>query len=268
MIKILIIEDDETVRTNMHELLFESGYEVLSAQNGSEGIKKAKEFFPDIIICDIMMPEKDGYEVIHELGKDASTASIPFIFLSARAEVSDIRQGLQSGADDYLLKPYTSAELLKAIELRLSKRTMIAQSERTKLGIENSASEVKKDSEITTEIKVLDYHSHVFVISGDRPEVIKVSRIRYILAESEYSRVFTADGRKPLVRRLLKEWEEMLPQGQFLRIHRSTLINIEHIQKIEKWFNHSFRVHIEGAPEPFIVSRRFSAMLRKQISIG
>lgn len=258
MIKVLVIEDDINVRSNIHQLLEESGYDVRSAENGLEGLKAVKKDLPDVIICDIMMPEKDGYQVLQEISADPETAAIPFIFLTAKAEVSDIRYGMQSGADDYLLKPFTSAELLKAIELRLNKRSLIAQSIKTQnpAGQENTA----------PENKTLGYDSHVFLLIGNNPEIIKVNRIKYILSEGEYTNVFTSDGRKLLVRRLLREWEEILPKEHFLRIHRSTMINLEYVKKIEKWFNHSFRVHIEGAPEPFIVSRRLSTTLRSRVT--
>lgn len=248
--KILVIEDDRNVRTNIQELLTESGYEVQSAENGRQGLAAAKKFLPDLIICDIMMPELNGYEVLKELAEDFKTAAIPFIFLTAKAEISDIRTGMLSGADDYLIKPFTSVELLRAIEVRLSKRLLIRQNEKVKM-------DAHPDEE-----KQLDYDSNVFLLAGSNPEIIKVSRIKYILAESEYSKVITSDNKNLMVRRTLKQWEEILPREEFLRIHRSTMINLEYISKIEKWFNHSFRVHLKGVPEPFVVSRRFSSKLR------
>lgn len=251
--KILVIEDDNVVRSNIQQLLDESGYDVQTADNGISGIHQAVSFKPDVIVCDIMMPGIDGLEVLKELQKYPDSASVPFLFLTAKAELSDVRLGLQSGADDYLVKPFSAAELLKAIELRLHKRTMILMNEKEKSQTESGPLK-----------QALDYDSNLFLQMGDRPEIIKVNKIKYIQAESEYSHIFTADEKKLLVRRLLKEWEEMLPARHFLRIHRSTIINIEYIKKIEKWFNHSFRVHLDSVTEPFIVSRRYSAKLRSQ----
>ncbi|MGE5499056.1 MAG: LytR/AlgR family response regulator transcription factor [Syntrophothermus sp.] len=251
--KILIIEDDKAVRSNIQQLLYESGYEVQTAGDGISGIQQALSFQPDVIVCDIMMPGIDGLEVLKELQRHPEAASIPFIFLTAKAELSDIRLGLKSGADDYLVKPFSAAELLNAIELRLHKRMMILRNEKEKSQTESGQSK-----------QALDYNSNLFLQMGDRPEIIKVNKIKYIQAESEYSNIITADEKKLLVRRLLKEWEEMLPSRHFLRIHRSTIINIEYIKKIEKWFNHSFRVHMDAVPEPFIVSRRYSTKLRSQ----
>lgn len=125
MKKILIIEDDQVMRENTAEILELARYEVKTAHNGKVGCSVAREWSPDLIICDIMMPELDGYGVLHVLSKDPSTSSIPFIFLTAKAEKSEIRRGMELGADDYLTKPYEDMELLNAIESRLRKMEVI-----------------------------------------------------------------------------------------------------------------------------------------------
>ena len=125
MKKILLIEDNLEVRENTAEILELDGYEVLTAENGKVGVEKAQSEHPDLIICDIMMPELDGYGVLHILGKRADTSSIPFIFLTAKAERSDFRKGMTLGADDYLTKPFDDSELLEAIEARLQKSELI-----------------------------------------------------------------------------------------------------------------------------------------------
>ena len=125
MKKILIIEDDTTMRENTAEILELAHYEVQTAPNGKVGCTMAKEIKPDLIICDIMMPELDGYGVFHVLSKDPKTSSIPFIFLTAKAEKSEMRKGMEMGADDYLTKPFEDTELMKAIEVRLKKVDML-----------------------------------------------------------------------------------------------------------------------------------------------
>lgn len=127
--KILIIEDQEEVRENIAELLELSNYHPITATNGKEGIKKALEVMPELILCDIMMPEMDGYEVLYLVGKNPQTASIPFIFLTAKSEKSDFRKGMNMGADDYITKPFEEMELLGAIERRLSKYERLSSHE-------------------------------------------------------------------------------------------------------------------------------------------
>jgi len=121
MTQILVIEDDAVASTLMLKLLKAEAFDVLVANDGSTGVKLALAYEPDLIICDIMMPEFDGYEVLQQLREQSATASIPFIFLSAKADRTDLRQGMELGADDYLTKPFKRAELLGAIAARLDK---------------------------------------------------------------------------------------------------------------------------------------------------
>jgi CRP/FNR family transcriptional regulator, polysaccharide utilization system transcription regulator len=122
---ILLIEDNPEMRENTAEILDLARYTVVTAPNGKEGVKIAQQKNPDLIICDIMMPELDGYGVLHMLSMDPETASIPFIFLTAKAEKSDYRKGMSMGADDYLTKPFDDMELLSAVEMRLKKSDRI-----------------------------------------------------------------------------------------------------------------------------------------------
>lgn len=118
---ILLIEDDADVRDNTAEILELAHYRVLKAENGKKGVDLARKELPDLVLCDIMMPELDGYGVLHMLGRSPETAEIPFIFLTAKAERSDVRRGMELGADDYLTKPFEESELLNAIEGRLKR---------------------------------------------------------------------------------------------------------------------------------------------------
>ena len=127
MKKILLIEDDVALRENTAELLELSNYSVSTAPNGRIGIQKVKSELPDLIICDIMMPEIDGYGVLEAVTRDSLTRNIPFIFLSAKTEHKEIRKGMDMGADDYLTKPFDEQELLNAIESRMAKAQILAQ---------------------------------------------------------------------------------------------------------------------------------------------
>jgi CRP-like cAMP-binding protein/CheY-like chemotaxis protein len=125
MKKILLIEDNPDVRENTAEILKLANYEVMTAENGKEGVALAQSYKPDLIICDIMMPVLDGHGTLHMLSKNEETSSIPFIFLTAKAERSDMRKGMEMGADDYLTKPFDDVELLNAIEVRLKKNEVL-----------------------------------------------------------------------------------------------------------------------------------------------
>ena len=119
--KIVVIEDNPEVSENISAILKLGTYEVFTANNGKQGIELIQQNKPDLILCDIVMPDLDGYGVLHLLSKDPETANIPFIYLTAKADKSDFRTGMNLGADDYITKPFDGFELLKVIELRLKK---------------------------------------------------------------------------------------------------------------------------------------------------
>ncbi|MCS6934915.1 MAG: response regulator [Chitinophagales bacterium] len=123
--KILLIEDHQAVRENICEILELAGYEVKEAPDGKKGVELAQQWAPDLIICDIMMPELDGYGVLHLLSKNSSTSSIPFIFLTAKTDRADMRKGMEMGADDFITKPFEDVELLNAVEARLRKSELL-----------------------------------------------------------------------------------------------------------------------------------------------
>ena len=119
--KILFIEDDTIVRENTAEILKLANYNVLVSDNGKDGIAKAIAYHPDLIICDILMPELDGYGVLQIMIRNKDLQKIPFIFMSAKTNHSDIRKGMNMGACDYITKPFEESELLSAIESRLKR---------------------------------------------------------------------------------------------------------------------------------------------------
>ena len=122
---VLLIEDNEDVRENTAEILELANYNVVTAADGKEGVEIARKNSPDLIICDIMMPGLDGYGVLHLIAKDEMLAKVPFIFLTAKAERSDLRKGMELGADDYITKPFDKTELLNAVESRIRKSEML-----------------------------------------------------------------------------------------------------------------------------------------------
>lgn len=249
MKRIFVIEDDEILRENLISLLEIEGYKVFSSEEGNTGLELIKEILPDLIICDIMLPDIDGYEIAKNLKSNESTKYIPFIFLTARSEMKDLRLGMNLGADDYLAKPYDSKELLNVLRLRLDLR-------KGENGYSNEESEPEKKLEI---------NDNIFVKTSNQVKKILPKEIVCIMAEAEYSELFLENGNKIIVRKLIKSWEEILPAKYFIRIHKSILINLEYLIKIEKWFNNSYKVYLAKYPETLISSRRYSAKLRSKM---
>lgn len=161
MKKILLIEDNDDVRENIAEILELAQYDVVTATNGKEGFERAIAELPELIICDIMMPVLDGHGVLHLLSKNEATAGIPFIFLTAKAERSDVRKGMEMGADDYLTKPFDDVELLNAIETRFKKSEILKREYSRDLdGLNtfmNEAREMKSLQDLSTDRDIRRY---------------------------------------------------------------------------------------------------------------
>jgi two-component system, sensor histidine kinase and response regulator len=122
MSSVLIVDDNRHIRTQINLVLKLEGYETVEAENGIQAVSMAKELRPDLIVCDIIMPEMDGYGVLERLRGNGETADTPFLFLSAKADKSDVREGMNLGADDYLVKPFSAQELVQAISARISRQ--------------------------------------------------------------------------------------------------------------------------------------------------
>ncbi len=162
MTKILLIEDNREMLENTEEILELADYEVVTAANGKAGVDLARQKKPDLIISDIMMPELDGYGVLSLLANNPETASIPFIFLTAKTERKDLRKGMSMGADDYLTKPFQESELLEAVQTRLKKNQILQeQFDNTEEGLNHFISEAKANSDLenlTADKQVKTYH--------------------------------------------------------------------------------------------------------------
>ncbi|MEZ4891859.1 MAG: response regulator [Saprospiraceae bacterium] len=184
MKKILIIEDNPDVRENLSEILTLSGYEAEMAENGRIGVDKAQKNAPDLILCDIMMPELDGYGVLHILSRHHQTADVPFIFLTAKAEKEDFRRGMSMGADDYIAKPFDELALLQTIESRLQK------SDRLKHASEQGSGSLDR---FIDEAKALDAIRHL----SDNRELRQYKKKDLIFREGDHPRwlYFVEKGR-------------------------------------------------------------------------
>jgi len=125
MTTILLIEDNASLRRNIAQILTIEGYQVLCAADGATGLQMLRESKPALILCDIMMPGMDGYEILAQVRADSALASLPFIFLTAKGDMPDLRTGMALGADDYLSKPVTSGDLLAAVRTRLQRHSQV-----------------------------------------------------------------------------------------------------------------------------------------------
>jgi CRP-like cAMP-binding protein len=201
---ILLIEDNNEVRENTAEILELANYKVLQAENGKEGVEMATSQNIDLIICDIMMPILDGYGVIHLLSKNIKTASIPFIFLTAKSERGDFRKGMEMGADDYITKPFDDIELLKAVESRLKKSEALkGDYTRDEAGINTFLDEAKSMQELknlsnAAKVKVFKKKELIYT-EGNNPNYL------YLLQKGKIKTFRAHEYGKELIITLQKE---------------------------------------------------------------
>ncbi|MBC7873256.1 MAG: response regulator [Ferruginibacter sp.] len=177
MKSVLVIDDNSDIRENTAEILELAGYKTFTAENGKKGVETALREKPDVIVCDIMMPELDGYGVLHLLRRNPDTERIPFVFLTAKTERNDFRKGMEMGADDYITKPFEDIELLNAIEMRLKKAAILENKySPSKEGI----SEFIKDVKNSGLIKQLAGQYDVVNYSKKQPLYQESKRPRYL----------------------------------------------------------------------------------------
>jgi len=236
-LKTILIDDERLARAKLRSML--DGYAEIQIVGEADSVGLAVELIererPDVVFLDIQMPGETGFDLLERVDSTFRT-----IFVTAFDEYA-IR-AFEVNALDYLLKPVSPARLARSIErLKVSR-------------VENE-----------TAFKPLEYDDHLFLSFDNRSRFLKVSEIECILAAGAYSEVMTRGGQKAMVLKSLKEWEDRLPEKHFMRIHRSTIINIECVERMDKWFNYSYQVHLRGITEPFIMSRRYSARLRDRL---
>jgi DNA-binding LytR/AlgR family response regulator len=253
MKKIVVIENDVKVLTQALKCLQNGGYKTFSAELGVQGITLVKEVLPDLIICAYKLPDIDGIDVVSGIIEENSIPIIPVIMLIERNDFKNFRQIMNNGADDCLVKPLDDYDLLKSVEMRIKKYEWIKENYLRK----NSESESKK----------LTYESSVILQVANKPKFVNVSDILAIESEKECTRIFLKNSDAVPVRKLMKEWENILPPREFKRIHRSYMININCIEKIENWYKRSFMVKIKGVDKHFIISERYASKLMNELSI-
>ncbi len=177
MKSILVIDDNPDIRDNTAEILELAGYKTFTAENGKQGVDLAIKEKPSVIVCDIMMPELDGYGVLHLLRKNTDTQNIPFIFLTAKTERTDFRKGMEMGADDYITKPFDDIELLNAIETRLKKAEILDQKyASTPQGVSQFIKDIKGSgllSNLADQFDLESYHKkQTLYQEGKRPRYL------------------------------------------------------------------------------------------------
>lgn len=255
MKKILLIEDNAELADNFSILLKEKGFEVQPAYNGADGLKYSLEDKPDIVLCDIMLPDLNGYKLLAELKKVMKTEMPIFIFITAKTQRQDLRKGMVLGADDYLTKPFSFEELMEAINTQLEKRA------NQKNNTNKNARQYKFKKENNKQ--ALNYSDYFFFDDKKNPGFQPVSSIVLIKSMKDYTQIILSDDKKFVMRKPMKYWENKLPQEKFLRVHRQTILNIDFIEKVEPISSKRYVLKLKSVRAQIEVSQRFSKKLKE-----
>jgi signal transduction histidine kinase len=189
MTKILVIEDQEMLREELAHILQLERFQVLTAENGQVGLELARTHHPDLILCDVVMPVLDGHGVLKALRADATTARIPFIFLTGKTDKLELRQGMKLGADDYITKPFSRTELLEAIAAQFRKQAVIEQSLQTKIDTLRSSITLSLPHELHTPLTAIMGMADLLLEDYDtfkRQDVLEMLRAIHGSAERLY----------------------------------------------------------------------------------
>jgi two-component system LytT family response regulator len=236
--KTIIVDDERLARKEMRRLLAEFDEIAIAgeAENLREAVLLIEREKPQIIFLDIQLSGENGFDLLEKVEQN-----FKLIFVTA-FDAYAIR-AFEVNALDYLLKPVNPERLAKAIERILA---------------EEAAEKPL--------LRSFEFDDRIFLEFGQRSVFLKVRDISHIFAAGDYSEVFTLAGKKYLIEKPLREWEMRLPEKQFLRIHRQTIINLEEIDEIESWFNRTFRVRLKNFRESLAVSRRYAVKLKNRFT--
>ncbi|MEW6733938.1 MAG: LytTR family DNA-binding domain-containing protein [Acidobacteriota bacterium] len=233
-IRAIIVDDERLARKELRSLL--AAHPEIEVVGEADSVVAAMELIralePYVVFLDIQMPGESGFSLF-----DKIQVNFKVIFVTA-FDTYAIR-AFEVNALDYLLKPVNPNRLAGAINRLLT-------------GAQQELVNIRK----------LEYDDRLFVETNERAWFLKLDTIIYLCAVVDYSEIFTADGEKILVPKTLKQWEERLPEKHFLRIHRSIMINLEYIERIEQWSNRSYQIYLRHIATPFTVSRRYAARLK------
>jgi DNA-binding LytR/AlgR family response regulator len=257
MKKILLIEDNIELAGNFSLLLEDRGFIVYCASSGIDGLKLFSEKKIDLILCDIMLPDINGYKILQEMNKLKKKELPVFIFITAKTQRQDFRKGMEIGADDYLTKPFTFEELLTAINVQFEKRKSLKG--------QTGENEIYRETVDDNSERTLNYNDYFFFDDKKNPGFHAVNTIVLIKSLKDYSQIILSDGKKILIRKSMKYWENKLPSKKFSRVHKQAIINLDFIEKVEPISSNRYSIKLTSVNGKIDVSQRYSKKLKKLI---
>lgn len=232
----IIVDDERLARKEMQRLLAE--HDEIIVVGEAEDLSGALDLIttekPNLVFLDIQLSNENGFDLLERVDRRLNV-----IFVTAFDEHAI--KAFEVNAIDYLVKPVNPERLARSID-RLSEPA----------------------KEKPFDVRKLEYEDRLFLDSGSRSSFLQINTIKCIAADGDYTQVYTADGKKHLVAKPLKEWQQRLPEKHFVRIHRSAIVNLEFIEKVESWFGRTYQLYIRDVSTPLSVSRRYAVELKRR----
>ncbi len=249
MKKVLVIQSNDVISGEIEAVLPRDEFEIFYSHNIKDGVEISIRYLPDLILF-YLNNNENKLNAFFKIVEEEKTSTIPLIVISDKNSPEEHREVMEAGADDYLSLEFINKSLLKSISKRLHKLEKIRTSINNKINsFEEENGKPKRED-------------HILVKIGNKLKLVKFDEIVCITAMKEYSRIITTDNCKIVVRKSLKAWISLLPSKSFLQIHRSTIININFIEKIVKTNDRVYTVHLKYISETFDFSYRFANIMR------
>jgi CheY-like chemotaxis protein len=295
MPKILIIDDDIAICQVLGKFLRRQGHEVITAADGKLGLAAAVQK-PDLIICDLAMPALNGHGVLAALRQDKRLEQVPFIFLSGSTSREQVRESMNLGGDDFIPKPASMAEILDTVNSRLQRHQRVQQRQEDDLkkaveffsGIVNdlgnpeaaihwlaeaaAAERPGKNPDSPHPLEsvpkppaTVETATSFLARKDNRQYFVKLSEVKLLLADGEYSKAFWGKDQSMMFRKPLKQWEKELPENLFIRIHRKAIINLSFLDFVGKTPAGTPQVHLKDYPGAIEVSQRKVPALNRSL---
>lgn len=270
--RVLVIDDDAAIRELVSDILTSEGYYVIERNSAEAGLEKLlsnnktgdNKF--DIIVCDIMMPGATGFEVLKKI-KRSKKIDVPiFIFVTASKERSDLRTAMESGADDFITKPFTAEELLKAVKAQEAKKEKIEDTVLKNILVKKK----RKPEEVTSKVKIsgsqkFKTDDKLFISNVNNSGFVYIKDIVLIKSLKDYTKIYTSGKESYIVRKPLKRWLSSLPEESFQLVNRSEIINVNFVSKLIKLPNNTHEIILNNCTQKVTISRRISIKLKSQL---
>jgi len=270
--RVLVIDDDASIRELVSDILTSEGYYVIERNSAEAGLEKlltkskSNDNKFDIIVCDIMMPGATGFEVLKKIKRSKKIEVPIFIFVTASKERSDLRTAMESGADDFITKPFTADEFIRAVKVQEVKKLKV-EDNLLKNILDNKK---KKPDEVTSKVKKfssakLKYEDKLFISNINNSGFVYIKDIILVKSLKDYTKVYTNNNESYIVRKPLKRWNGSLPEANFQLVNRSEIVNVGYISKLVKLPNNTHEIKLNNCNQKVTISRRISIELKNKL---